>query len=76
MSVPLNRVANEQALERVFAGFESQRGVAVTPDFKLYGAMTITRDKPLVVVEEFDGTYDGTIDPVYGPMTFGGTYSV
>jgi hypothetical protein len=75
MSVPLNRVANEQALERVFAGFESQRGVAVTPDFKLYGAMTITRDKPLVVVEEFDGTYDGTIDPVYGPMTFGGTYA-
>jgi hypothetical protein len=75
MSVPLNRMANDDALRRVQAGFESVRGVAVTPDFKLYGAMAITEDRPLVDVPEYDGSYDGDIDPVYGPYTYGGTYS-
>ena len=48
MSYPLNRVANEEALEIVQVGFESQRGTAVTPDHKWYGKFTTTEDRPLV----------------------------
>lgn len=75
MSVPLNRLPSEDALRRIQAGFEAIRGVPGTVDFKLYGNLAITRDRPIVDVPEFDGTYDGDIDPTFGPYTFGGTYS-
>ena len=75
MSYPLNRVANEEALEIVQVGFEAQRGVPATPDHKWYGKFVTTEDRPLVDVPEYDGSFDAYNDPVYGPMTFGGTYN-
>jgi hypothetical protein len=75
MSYPMNRVANEEALEIVQVGFETQRGTAATPDHKWYGKFTTTEDRPLVDVPEYDGSFDAYNDPVYGPMTFGGTYA-
>jgi hypothetical protein len=75
MSFPLNRVPNEDALRRIQMGFEAQRGTAVAPDFKMFGQLAITEDRPIVDVPEYDGSYDGDIDPVYGPYTYGGTYA-
>lgn len=75
MSVPLNRLPNDDALRRIQAGFEAVRGVAVTPDFKLYGNLNLTEDRQLVEVPEYDGSYDGDVDPVFSPYTYGGTYA-
>lgn len=75
MSVPLNRIPNESALAIIQAGFEAQRGVAATPTFKLYGDLKITSDMPLQEVAEYDGSFDRDIDPTFGPMSFGGTYT-
>lgn len=75
MSVPLNMIPNEQSRLVTYAGFESIRGTAVAPDFKLYGSLNFNTQKDLIEIDEYDGSYDGDIDPSYGPLTVSGTYA-
>lgn len=75
MSVPLNMIPNEESRLITLVGFEAIRGGGATPDFKLYGRTSFQSTKDLVENDEFDGSYDGDIDPSYGPMTVTGTYA-
>jgi hypothetical protein len=73
VSSPIPNVTQKR---RILAGTEAVRGTAVTPEFKLYGAMQINRRTPLQDREEYAGTYDVDYTPVYGPAEIDGTYAV
>lgn len=71
------QIPNETQLRRIYAGTETPgaRGTAVTPTYKLYGDMAVTKTQALADRQEFDGSFDGWITPVRGAVEVSGTYA-
>lgn len=71
------QIPNESQLRRTQAGTHApaNRGLAVTPTFKLYGDMQVNRAQPLADYTEYDGSFDADILPVRGAVTVDGTYA-
>jgi hypothetical protein len=70
------QIPNEAQLRRIQVGTEAfgSRGTAVAPTTKWYGDLAITKTYPLADRNEYDGSFDGWITPVRGPVGIGGTY--
>lgn len=68
-------IRNETGLRRILAGTEAVAGTPVTPDYRWYGDLAISKQAALVRTPENTGTYDGLINPIREFPTFSGTYS-
>src|SRR5215813_5444292 len=70
----INSFPNERQLEKNQWGTEVILGTAVTPTFKMYGDLRLTRARPLADRNEYAGTYFKDYTAVRGAITVDGTY--
>lgn len=69
-----NQTANERQLKRCYAGVETNIGVEVAPDFRLYGDMSLKKARSLAARREYAGTLFSRYSPVRGPVEITGQY--
>jgi hypothetical protein len=74
--MPQNRVPNESALRRAYAGTQDFYDTPVAPTFKLYGQMVINSTRQITESDDRAGTRFVDYEPTYGPWTADGTYQV
>ena len=76
MPNPVNYLPNETALKRILADVEATYGAGGTPDFSMYGDLSINKQKPLVrTSDEARGSYARMRNPRRGPVAIDGTLS-
>src|SRR5262245_41459664 len=75
MPIP-SPIPNTAQRKKTYAGTETTRGTAVTPTYKWYGDLVVTKRTPLADRDEHAGTYDVDYNPVYGPPEIDGTFAV
>jgi hypothetical protein len=73
MTTAWNITPNSQALKRGYFGTEAIAGVPVTPTYRVYADLTLTKTRQLAERQEFAGTLFGDYTPVFGPWEIDGT---
>lgn len=74
MTTAWQGVPNSVALERAYAGTQTQAGTSANPTFRLYGKFQLNPRRALADREEYAGTYFADYTPVFGPWEIDGTY--
>lgn len=67
-------ILNEVELQKIQVGTEATLGTSVTPTFKLYGNLTVNRDRPLTAKPTRDGTFAVASNVKFGLTSFDGQY--
>jgi hypothetical protein len=73
--MPGTSIRNETGLRRVLAGTQSDVNVAVAPDYRWLGMLSIDKNAALIRTPENTGTYDGLVTPRRELATYTGQYS-
>ena len=75
MATIQNFLPNERQLVRAYAGTEAVLGTFVTPTFRQYGDLRLTRTRPLADRNEYAGTVFGRYSKVRGAAAVDGTWA-
>jgi hypothetical protein len=71
----INSFANERQLYRNYWGTELILGTSVTPTYRMYGDLRLTRSRPIADRNEYAGTFFKDYTAVRGGVVVDGTYA-